>query len=101
MLSVTERNWEGGGLIGRGDAMKDERQRKRVSPKPVSYIRRITFDYFSRILEKRIYWKDWKILIFEQGREKLYTIRVQSPIFSRILEENISCLLYTSDAADE
>lgn len=77
-------------MIGRGDAMKDERQRKRVSPKPVSYIRRITFDYFSRILEKRIYWKDWKILIFEQGREKLYTIRVQSPIFSRILEENIS-----------
>ena len=52
-------------MIGRGDAMKDERQRKRVSPKPVSYIRRITFDYFSRILEKRIYWKDRKILIFE------------------------------------
>ena len=78
--------------------MKDERQRKRVSPKPVSYTShhiRLLFAYLGEenILErqenfnirreklyarfggrvqsptfpwKRIYWKDWKILMFER-----------------------------------
>lgn len=44
-------------MIGRGDAMKDERQRKRVSPKPVSYTShhiRLLFAYLGEenILER-------------------------------------------------